>query len=299
MPDLRRPAVRTLSRAAKRRLFNPFASLIIALSLSSSPPARAAQPVDLELVLAIDVSGSIDRDEAQLQREGYQRALLNEEVVKAITSGPLGKIALTYVEWAGMGHYKVVVDWQVIDGQASMDAFVGKLTGVPIENAHRTSLSEAIDRSVRHLAANDLEGTRRIIDISGDGANNYGRLVTQARDDAVKQGVTINGLPILAESSVAGPYPSIPDLDLFFRDCVIGGPGSFYVVAHGFDDFARAVRKKLILEIAGRTPADTDGRTAAGPARLWRVAEEKRESPPCNIGEWRWMSIIQGGTSDR
>jgi len=294
MPDLRRPAVRTLSRAAKRRFTNAFASLVVALPLFLPPMAHAAQPVDLELVLAIDVSGSIDPEEAQLQREGYQRALLNEEVVKAITAGPLGKIALTYVEWAGMGHYKVVVDWQVIDGPQSIRAFVAKLASVPIESAHRTSLSEAIDRSVRHLAANGFEGTRRIIDISGDGANNYGRLVTQARDDAVKQGVTINGLPILAESSLNGPYPSIPDLDLFFRDCVIGGPGSFYVVAHGFDDFARAVRKKLILEIAGLAPADLDG-----PALLWRAADEKRESPPCNIGEWRWMSIIQGGTSDR
>jgi Protein of unknown function (DUF1194) len=301
MPDLRRPVVRTVSRAAKRRFLNAFACLIVTLPLLSQPPAQAAQAVDLKLVLAIDVSGSIDPEEARLQREGYQRALLNEEVIKGMTSGPLGKIALSYVEWAGMGHYKVVVDWQVIDGRDSVRAFVEKLSRIPIEGAHRTSLSEAIDRSVRHLAASDIQATRRIIDISGDGANNYGRLVTQARDDAVKQGITINGLPILAESSVNGAYPSIPDLDLFFRDCVIGGPGSFYVVAHGFDDFARAIRKKLILEIAGRTPPDTHGRAAAAAdtARLWRAADEKRESPPCNIGEWNWMSIIQGGTSDR
>jgi Protein of unknown function (DUF1194) len=300
MPDSSRPLVRTMSRVTKRRFLNAFACLIVALPLSSPLPVQAAQPVDLKLVLAIDVSGSIDPEEAQLQREGYQRALVNEEVVKAITSGPLGKIALSYVEWAGLGHYKVVVDWQVIDDRASVEAFVAKLARTPIEGAHRTSLSEAIDRSVRHLATNDIEGTRRIIDISGDGANNYGRLVTQARDDAVKQGITINGLPILAATSVNGPYPSIPDLDLFFRDCVIGGPGSFYVVAHGFDDFARAVHKKLILEIAGRALEDTDSRTAmAGAARFWHVVGEKRESPPCNIGEWRWMSIIRGGIPDR
>lgn len=300
MSDRRRPVPETVLRAAKRGLSNAFAGLIAALPLLMPPPAHAAQPVDIELVLAIDVSGSIDPEEARLQREGYQRALLNDEVAKAITSGPLRRIALTYVEWAGMGHYKVVVDWQLIDGPESIRTFVAKLASIPIEGAHRTSLSEAIDRSVRHLAANDFEGTRRVVDISGDGANNYGRLVTQARDDAVKQGITINGLPILAESSVNGAYPSIPDLDLFFRDCVIGGPGSFYVVAHGYDDFARAVRKKLILEIAGLAPADPDRRTAAaGPARLWRAAGETRESPPCNIGEWNWMSIIQGGTSDR
>jgi Protein of unknown function (DUF1194) len=300
MPDSRRPLVRTMSRVAIRRYFNAFAFLIVALPLSSPLPAHAAQPVDLKLVLAIDVSGSIDPEEAQLQREGYQRALVNEEVVKAITAGPLGRIALSYVEWAGMGHYKVVVDWQVIDGRASVEDFVAKLARTPIEGAHRTSLSEAIDRSVRHLATSDIEGTRRIIDISGDGANNYGRLVTQARDDAVKQGITINGLPILAATSVSGPYPSIPDLDLFFRDCVIGGPGAFYVVAHGFDDFSRAVHKKLILEIAGRAPEDTDSRSAmTGAAQVWRVATEGRESPPCNIGEYRWMSIIQGGINDR
>lgn len=290
MPGQRRHVAWTLSRAGKCRFLNAFACLILALTLAGPPPAHAAEPVDLELVLAIDVSGSIDREEALLQREGYQRALLNDAVIRAITSGPLGKIALSYVEWAGMGHYKILVDWQIIDGRDRAKAFVDRLAGMPIENAHRTSLSEAIDHSVRHLLANDIEGTRRIIDISGDGANNYGRLVTEARDDAVKQGVTINGLPILSDSANMGPYPSIPELDLFFRDCVIGGPGAFHVVAHGFDDFARAVRKKLILEIADRRPPVE---------RVWRAAGDRRESPPCNIGEWRWMSIIQGGTGDR
>ena len=299
MPDRFRLKIRTLSCAAKRRLSAAVACLYIVVSLSSLAPARAAQSVDLELVLAIDVSGSIDRDEALLQREGYQRALTNPEVIKAVTSGTLGKIALSYVEWAGMGHYKVVVDWQIIDGPESAEAFINKLLKVPIENAHRTSLSDAIDRSVRHIAANDFEGTRRIIDISGDGANNYGRLVTAARDDAVKQGITINGLPILTVPA-SGVYPSIPDLDLFFRDCVIGGPGAFHVVAHGFEDFARAVRKKLILEIAEHARPDGHPQAVAdGPERLWPAAAEQRESPPCNIGEWRWMSIIQGGTSDR
>lgn len=291
MPDPHRPGVNTAARAAKRGFSLRVGCLLAALSLHSPAPAQAAQPVDLELVLAIDVSGSIDVEEATLQREGYQRALVNDEVIRAVTSGPLGKIALSYVEWAGMGHYKVVVDWQIIDGLESAKAFVAKLHRVPIEGAHRTSLSDAIDYSVRHLAGNDIDGTRRVIDISGDGANNYGRLVTAARDDAVKQGITINGLPIVAKTSSGGAYPSIPDLDLFFRDCVIGGPGAFYVVAHGFEDFARAVRKKLILEIAGRDPA--------GPERVWRATGDKRKSPPCNIGEWRWMGIMQGGTGDR
>ena len=249
--------------------------------------ASAETSVDLELILAVDVSGSIDRGEAQLQREGYKRALTSDDVINAISSGPLGKVAMTYVEWAGMGHYNVVVDWKVIDSKESAAEFVARLDRMPFQNAHRTSLSDAIDHSVRHFAGNGFKGTRRIIDISGDGANNYGRLVTEARDDALKSGVIINGLPILTNTT-SGTYPTIPDLDLFYRDCVIGGPGAFYVVAHGFEDFARAVRKKLILEIAGIRPT-----------RLWLASGDTRESPPCDIGEWRWMSIIQGGTSDR
>ena len=249
--------------------------------------ASADMPVDLELILAVDVSGSIDRGEAHLQREGYTRALTSADVVNAIKSGPLGKVAMTYVEWAGMGHYNVVVDWQIVNSMESAEKFVSHLDRIPFQNAHRTSLSDAIDRSVRHFAANGFKGTRRIIDISGEGANNYGRLVTEARDDALKKDVIINGLPILTNTK-SGTYPTIPDLDLFYRDCVIGGPGAFHVVAHGFDDFARAVRKKLILEIADIQPS-----------RLWLASADTRESPPCDIGEWRWMSIIQGGTSDR
>jgi hypothetical protein len=269
------------------------------LAVAAPGTALAGQPVDLELVLAVDVSGSIDDAEARLQRTGYRRALVNPEVVKAITSGPLGKIALSYVEWAGMGHYKVIVDWRIVDSAESAAAFAATLERAEIENAHRTSLSEAIDHSVVHLTTNAFDGTRQIVDISGDGANNFGRLVTAARDDAVKQGITINGLPILTKTPDNSAYPTIPNLDLFFRDCVIGGPGAFYETAHGFDDFARAVRKKLILEIAG-TPAAAPRHAAIdGPEHLWRAAVESRESPPCNIGEWRWISIIQGGTRDR
>jgi len=302
MPDWFRFSVRSLSHAAFRRGIAAIACLTTAIAFPHL--SRAAEAVDMELVLAVDVSGSIDPTEARLQRKGYERAILNPEVIDAIKSGPLGKIALSYTEWAGMGHYKVVVDWQIIDSAESAKTFVDKLMAVGIQNAHRTSLSDAITFSAWHLNENAFEGTRRIVDISGDGANNYGRLVTEARDEAVAQGIVINGLPILTDTPTGGTYPSIPDLDLFFRDCVIGGPGSFHVVAHGFDDFARAVKKKLILEIADRTPPDRHWARAEGSdrARLWLTQArrgEARESPPCNIGEWRWMSIIQGGTGDR
>jgi hypothetical protein len=266
-----------------------------------SAPLRANEPVDLELVLAVDVSGSVDRDEARLQREGYLRALVHPKVIQAIQGGMLRRIAVTYVEWAGMGHYKTVVDWSVIQDKASAEDFVAKLRSAPIETAHRTSISEAIERSIPRFAANAYVGTRRILDISGDGANNYGNIVTEARDMAVKAGITINGLPILSDQSGA-LYPTIPKLDLFYRDCVIGGPGAFHIVANGFADFAQAIRRKLILEIAGLDHRRPAARGAAFPAgrrgrgapdwRIWRVSE--RESPPCTVGEWRWMSIIQG-----
>lgn len=299
MPEWIRLTVRLLSCAVLRRGIVAIAALATVTAIPQS--AKAAEAVDLELVLAVDVSGSIDPTEARLQRQGYERALMNPEVIAAIKSGPLGKIALSYTEWAGMGHYKVVVDWQIVDSPESAKRFVERLMAVDIQNAHRTSLSDAITFSVRHLSENGFEGTRRIVDISGDGANNYGRLVTEARDEAVAQGVVINGLPILTDNPTSGTYPSIPDLDLFFRDCVIGGPGSFHVVAHGFEDIARAVKKKLILEIADRAPANRQW-TGTGRARLMLAQArrgEPRESPPCNIGEWRWMSIIQGGSSDR
>jgi len=260
--------------------------------------AAKEKPVDLELLLAVDVSGSVDAEEARLQRDGYLRALRNPEVIAAIKSGMLGKIALSYVEWAGLGWYKVIVDWTEIHDEAGAAAFADKLAAAPIVTAHRTSVSDAIDLSVPRFTGNGFEGTRRILDVSGDGSNNYGRLVTDARDDAVAAGITINGLPIVTDQTNA-KYPTIPDIDLFYRDCVIGGPGAFHVVANGFEDFERAVRKKLILEIAGATPAGYQ-RAASWPyhgaARIWRVAE--RLSPPCNIGEWRWLGIISGGTGE-
>ena len=278
-----------MRKTSRLRRLAAAALLLFAPAAAPADGPATQQAVDLELILAVDVSGSIDPTEAELQRQGYLRAIVDPEVLRAIGSGPTGKIAIAYVEWAGLGHHKTVIDWTIVDGPESARSFASRLSAQPIEDAHRTSLSGAIDRSAPMFAANGFEGARRIIDISGDGANNYGRLVTEARDAAVKQGITINGLPILTSGSGRGVFPSLPDLDLFFRDCVIGGPGAFYIVAHGFEDFARAVKKKLIIEIAGASP----------PERLWRAAEERREGPPCNIGELRWMNIIQGRPLER
>ncbi len=240
------------------------------------PPAMAAEtPVDLELVLAVDVSLSIDVAEAGLQREGYVRAFRDPEVIRAVRAGILGRIAVTYVEWAGPYQRRVVVDWTLVDGEETAGAFANALELSAPGSARRTSISSAIDYALPLFAGNGFAGTRQVIDVSGDGPNNAGGLVVGARDRAVAAGVTVNGLPILDNGGGIYSWYNIPNLDLYYRDCVIGGPGAFLVVAEDFGDFARAVRRKLILEIAGRPP-----RLVAAQLR-----GEARASPPCDIGE--------------
>jgi len=253
----------------------------LVLAVASGAVADAAELVDLELALAVDVSGSIDEEEAQLQRDGYVAAFKDPAVIRAIEDGMLGRIAVAYYEWAGAGRVRVIVDWTVISDEKTADAFAGLLTLEPPRTVRRTSISSAIDFGVPYFERNDIEGTRRVIDVSGDGANNSGDLVTHARDRAVAKGVTINGLPII--NGRPGPFgwPPIADLDLYYRDCVIGGPGAFLVVANSFDEFAEAVRRKLILEIAG---------IALVPRLIPAQLAPERRAPPCNIGELR----IQG-----
>jgi hypothetical protein len=260
-----------------KRLLSAVAPVLAASMLAAG--ARAEDPVDLELVLAVDVSRSIDMDEATLQREGYVRAFRDPEVIRAIQEGILGRIAVLYIEWAGVGHWRRVTEWQLIDGTESAEAFIAVLDENRPVPAMRTSISSAIEYSLRQFDGNGYEGTRRTIDVSGDGPNNEGVLVTTARDLAIAAGVTINGLPIMDESSGIYSWYNIPDLDLYYENCVIGGPGAFIITADGFANFAEAVRRKLILEIASRMPAV--------PPRLVRAQArtESRIPPPCNIGE--------------
>ena len=243
--------------------------------------ARAAfdKPVDLELILGVDVSRSIDIGEAQLQREGYIKAFQDPEVIRAITTGMFGRIAVAYFEWAGLVHREIVANWTLIDSKESAHAFGAALGRKFPGSARRTSISGAIDFATPWFDDNGFEGTRRVIDLSGDGPNNGGDLVTVSRRRALATGVTINGLPILDEWGGNYSWFNIPNLDLYYRDCVIGGPGAFLVVAADFKDFARAVRRKLILEIAGHTPN-------IRPRLLRAQARTKvRVSPPCDIGE--------------
>lgn len=264
---------------------------ILAMGLPLS--AHATEPVDLELALAVDVSGSIDEDEAALQRAGYIAAFRDPGIVKAIRSGMLRRIAVAYYEWAGFGHMKIIADWTVIHDAASARAFAARLTIEPPETARRTAIAEAINFAVPFIENNAFEGTRRVVDISGDGPNNWGGFVSFARDNAVAKGMIINGLAIMNDRPTPSGRPAMADLDLYYRNCVIGGPGSFLVVARDFKDFAKAIRRKLILEIAGVTPED-GLRPGLHPVAAHGGAG--RVIPSCDDGEFR--SRRRWGDSD-
>ncbi|MBI1985717.1 MAG: DUF1194 domain-containing protein, partial [Rhodospirillales bacterium] len=183
-------------------------------------------------MLAVDISGSIDREEAQLQRAGYVQALTDQQVVRTIKAGKLGRIAVTYVEWAGTHYQATVVDWTVIDGPASAGAFAQKLAAAPIHTQMWTSISGAIEYGMVKLRQSTNPGRRRVIDISGDGPNNDGDPVTGLRNRAVAAGIVINGLPIINDRPSPWGMLPMPNLDLYYEDCVIGGNGAFLLVAN-------------------------------------------------------------------
>ncbi len=226
-------------------------SLLAAASAAAMPslPARADQPVDVLLVLAVDVSRSIDEDEARLQREGYRSAVSDARVVEAIRGGTLGAIGIAYVEWAGFEYQRLVLPWTRIATQAEANAWAEQLAQAPRQSLSWTSISGGIDFSRRVMAEAPYEATRKVIDVSGDGVNNSGGPVELARDRAVADGIIINGLPIVNDRPTFGRMPPVP-LDEYYRDNVIGGPGAFMIVAEDFESFGNAVRRKLIREIA-------------------------------------------------
>ncbi|MBS7791089.1 DUF1194 domain-containing protein [Roseococcus sp. SDR] len=223
--------------------------LAASAALPLTARAQAPEPVDVLLVLAVDVSRSIDEDEARLQREGYRNAVSDPRVVEVIRRGMIGAIGLAYVEWAGFEYQRLVLPWTRIANQADADAWASALAEAPRASLSWTSISGGIDFSRRVLAEAPFEGTRRVIDVSGDGVNNSGRPAELARDEAVAQGIVINGLPIINDRPTFGRMPQIP-LDQYFQQSVIGGTGAFMIVAEDFDAFGTAVRRKLIREIA-------------------------------------------------
>ena len=265
-------------------LFGMALGLSLALAGPGLSVAQEGLPVDLELVLAVDVSGSVDEEEAKLQRDGYAEAVKSREVLIAIRGGRHRRIAAVYIEWAGSIHQTTVVDWTLVSDAASARAFSGKIAEAPLSRGRYTSISGAIEYAMPFFGKNAFDG-RRVIDVSGDGANNNGRIVTLARDQAVAAGITINGLPIANNRPNRFGMP-IPDLDLYYRKCVIGGPRAFMIVAENFRSFARAIRRKLVLEIAGAVPEE-DRRRRAVLAAARRAAPARRLAPPCDIGERR------------
>jgi Protein of unknown function (DUF1194) len=243
--------------------------------------SQTKQAVDVELILAVDVSGSMTANELRIQRDGYVAALTSQEVIGAIESGRLGKVAIAYFEWAREDRQRVLAPWSLIDGRASAEAFAKKIAAAPLSNMRNTSIAGAIRTGRLALEGNSFEGDRLIIDVSGDGPNNQGGLVTEARDAAIDAGITINGLPIEAEEWT-GANLFAPDATLadYYEQCVIGGPLAFVIPVKDWPEFAEAVRRKLVLELSGITPNE-NARIIPAQAKL----KGSQTAPDCLVGE--------------
>jgi hypothetical protein len=243
--------------------------------------AAAQTLVDVELVIAVDVSLSMDLDEQQLQREGYVTALRDPEIHKAITSGAHGRIAITYLEWAGPPTQNVVVPWTVVDGAAAAQALADRLQSLPISRARMTSITAALGFAAGLFEHSGVKGVRRVIDVSGDGPNNAGGPLPAMREAVLAKGIVINGLPIMLKLAQPGFF-DLGNLDRYYADCVIGGAGSFMVAVKDASELKAAIRRKLLLEIAGLEPL-----------RIVPV----QEGPPvdCLIGEKQWQWYLDRG----
>lgn len=248
-------------------------TIALAACLALSAAARAADtPVDVELILAVDMSGSMDVQEQEVQRNGYVEAIRHREFLNAVASGAYGQIAITYVEWAGPSSQVMVMPWRLINSAESANAFAGELAARPFARIRGTSISGALDFSRPLFNGNGFAGIRRVIDVSGDGPNNRGGPVQPSRDAVVADGIIINGLPIMIR-----PTPAYGGLDRYYTDCVIGGPGAFVLPVRKAEEMTEAIRRKLILEVASKPPPAQDG---AGVIRV------QGEVPmDCMIGE--------------
>jgi Protein of unknown function (DUF1194) len=216
-----------------------------------------AMPVDVELVIAVDVSNSMDPEEQELQRDGYVTALTSREFLQALRSGAHGKIAVTYFEWAGLFDQTILMPWRLIDSPAAAEAVAREIARAPYRRAPRTSIYGALQFAKPLFNASGYRGQRQVIDVSGDGVNNQGPPVTQMRDEVLAAGITINGLPIMLQRQGGyGMWGAVfQNLDVYYEDCVIGGPGSFVVGIREREQFKEATRTKLVLEVAGLMPA--------------------------------------------
>lgn len=249
------------------------------LVLISAAPLRAQErvEVDVELFLAVDVSRSMQPFELEIQRRGYAAALTSPEVQAAIEGGMLGRIAITYVEWAGTYNQRTIVPWTLLDSPEQAAEIAARITANFNTALSRTSISGALDHAAASIEGNGFEGLRRVIDVSGDGPNNMGDPVTYARDRVLARGMTINGLPLMTQDDSFTSRFNIEDLDAYYTACVIGGTGAFVLPVTDWAEFEQAVRRKLVLEIAAlTTPAE----------RVWR--SQSAAPYDCLIGEKIW-----------
>ncbi len=266
----------------------PLACLLLFLFSALPVQAQDKKEVDLALALAIDISGSIDPDEAHLQRQGYVDAFRDPVIVRAILGGANGRIAVAYYEWSDSWMQKLLLDWTLLDSEQAIAAFAQRLADSPISIARRTSISGAIRYAIPLFGRSPYEPVRKVLDISGDGSNNDGGLVTDMRHEALKERISINGLPIMNDRPNPFGFPNEADLDDYYLHCVTGGPHSFVEVARSFEDFPRAVRKKLLQEVAD-TDMDNRGPRVLKPGV--RFAQSGRREP----GETDYTKFIRPG----
>ncbi len=256
---------------------------LIAFPASLSAGVATAEPVDVELIIAADVSLSMSYEELEIQRSGYIAALTHDSVIDAIQDGIHGKIAVTIFEWAGESSQNLVVPWTVIASRADAEAVVAQMRLSPPRSARRTSIAAALDFAYDLFAESQYRGMRRVVDVSGDGPNNHGGLVVPARDRLVSQGVVVNGLPLLTDMRPVGRF-DIPDLDAYYANCVTGGPGSFIVPVTEWAQFPEAIRRKLVLELSG--PWSPGWHHAQSGERV--IPAAMAQDYDCMVGERRW-----------
>jgi hypothetical protein len=277
-----------------------FSLLLLALATHGPAQAQDKKEIDLALAMAIDISGSIDPDEAHLQRQGYVDAFRDPVIVKAILGGPNGRIAVAYYEWSDSWMQKLLLDWTLLDSEVSIAAFAQRLVDAPISIARRTSISGAIRYAIPLFGRSPYEPVRKVLDISGDGSNNDGGLVTDMRHEALKERISINGLPIMNDRPNPFGFPNEADLDEYYLHCVTGGPHSFVEVARNFEDFPRAVRKKLLQEVADIAPRELkpgiqfaqSGRREPAETDYTKFIRPGYE-PGCDVGERRSREFWQ------
>jgi hypothetical protein len=261
---------------------NPITLLLpLVTLLGLCQPAPAAEAVDVELVMAVDVSLSMSPAELAIQRDGYAAALTDHRVLAAIADGLHGRIAITYFEWAGTKTQRVVVPWTAIGSRADAERVAEQLTAAPPSSARRTSISGALDFALDLFAESGFRGNKRVIDVSGDGPNNQGAQVDMTRDAIVAQGIVINGLPLMTNGGFSSVY-DVDELDRYYTDCVIGGPGAFMIPVNEWSQFPEAIRRKLVLELAGRD--------LAGEGALPVVKAQAAPGYDCLIGEKMWRN---------